>query len=197
MKKVTTIATFDISQGDSTVNQQIKRDFVAREVNVCLTSMVEYILKKGWEDREAPFSFEDGVENYYTYPEYIGEYADFSGGTEEQRDAEVERLRDLQSDLYDQMNKENTKEIEGKRGKIEEEIKELESLETEPQEVYEWWSVSGYLCEKLKEQGEVVIESEGIWGRGCSGQAILLDGVITRICSDMEILEFQRNSWAK
>ena len=34
-----------------------------------------------------------------------------------------------------------------------------------------------------------------VWGRATTGQAILLDGVISEICSDMEILEGQANEW--
>ena len=71
--------------------------------------------------------------------------------------------------------------------------------EKEPQEVYEWWFVSEWLFEKLKEQGEVVIDSRYgyLWGRCTTGQAILLDGVIGRIAENLEILEGQKNDWSK
>ena len=65
------------------------------------------------------------------------------------------------------------------------------------QEVFEWWMVSSYLCEKLKEKGCPIIEYENIWGRTTTGQAILLDYVITEICSEMEILQGQKYSWEK
>ena len=65
------------------------------------------------------------------------------------------------------------------------------------QEVFEWWMVSSYLCEKLKEKGCPIIEYENIWGRTTTGQAILLDYVITEICAEMEILQGQQNSWEK
>jgi len=51
------------------------------------------------------------------------------------------------------------------------------------QEVFEWWRVTDYLCGKLRNAGEPVIDNEyGCWwGRTCTGQAIILDGTIQRI----------------
>ena len=44
----------------------------------------------------------------------------------------------------------------------------------------EWWLIDSWLAERLKEQGEVIIEEYGCywWGRQSSGQAIYMDGVI-------------------
>lgn len=69
--------------------------------------------------------------------------------------------------------------------------------DSEPQDILEWWLVTEWLAEKLEAQGEPVLEwgNNHYWGRTCSGQAILLDGVITSICRDMEILEGQANEW--
>ena len=67
----------------------------------------------------------------------------------------------------------------------------------EAQDVYEWWMVSSYLLEKLKEKGCPIIDNENIWGRTTTGQAILLDYVITEICAEMKILQGQENSWEK
>ncbi len=65
------------------------------------------------------------------------------------------------------------------------------------QEIFEWWIVSDYLHSKLKEKGQPVIEwgNNCYWGRCCTGQAILLDGIISDICEEMEILEGQPNEW--
>ena len=72
-----------------------------------------------------------------------------------------------------------------------------EEPETEPQEIYEYWIVSPWLGEKLRDKGEPVLErwSGWIWGRTCTGQAILLDSVISSICYDMGILEGQPHEW--
>ena len=67
------------------------------------------------------------------------------------------------------------------------------------QEIYEWWIVSRFLYEKLKDKGEPILQwgNNYYWGRGCTGQAILLDDVISEICKDMEILDGQKYSWSK
>ena len=59
-----------------------------------------------------------------------------------------------------------------------------EEPESEPQEIYEYWIVSSWLGEKLRQAGEPVLErscSGWIWGRTCTGQAIYLDSVIRDI----------------
>lgn len=50
-------------------------------------------------------------------------------------------------------------------------------------EIYEYWLVSPYLGEKLRENGEAVLERYGawVWGRTCTGQTISLDGVMRKI----------------
>ena len=73
----------------------------------------------------------------------------------------------------------------------------FEELGQEPKEIYEWWIVTDYLYRKLSGKGQPVLEwgNNCYWGRCCTGQAILLDSVISEICSDMEILEGQKNEW--
>ena len=53
-------------------------------------------------------------------------------------------------------------------------------------EVLEWWLVTPWLAERLKEQGEIIIDKLGCrwWGRLTSGQAIYMDGVIQEICGN-------------
>lgn len=50
-------------------------------------------------------------------------------------------------------------------------------------EVMEWWLIDSWLAERLKREGEVIIEEYGCfwWGRLTSGQAIYMDSVIQRI----------------
>jgi hypothetical protein len=54
---------------------------------------------------------------------------------------------------------------------------------SEPREVFEWWLVSRWLCEKLRELGEVVLDNDyGYWwGRCTTGQAIIADGVLQHV----------------
>lgn len=55
--------------------------------------------------------------------------------------------------------------------------------ESEPQEVFEWWMVSGWLVEKLREHDEPILDTDmgTWWGRTTTGQAIYLDNVIKDI----------------
>jgi hypothetical protein len=189
--------------GNDGKNQSIKQKFVGQHVFCNVGSLVEYCLSKGFEDSDSPVNL-DEIENYYSYPEYNGEFASFDGGTDEERQTEIERLRDLQSDLYDKIqeledqNSQAAHSLEQQRTQIEDEITELENLESESQEIFEWWAVSEFLYRKLKEQGYCVVDTGScyVWGRTTTGQAILLDYVITKICADMGILEGQENSWA-
>ena len=187
-----------LKAGNDGQNQEIKGRLIDREVFCNVGPMVEKLLYTADSIDEPLFTWDD-VSNVYSYPEYRGEYADFDGGSEDQRTEEIERLRDLQSDLYDHITDENEDEIEAKRSKIEDEISELGNLETEPAEIYEWWAVSGWFAEKLESYGQSIVDagSVKVWGRRTTGQAILLDYVITCIAADMGILEGQENSWAK
>lgn len=91
----------------------------------------------------------------------------------------------------------------GEGYQIEEQAKECcnseEEIENEPQEIYEWWIVSEFLYRKLKEKGYPVLEwgNNYYWGRCTTGQAILLDWVISQICEEMEILQGQKYDWSK
>jgi hypothetical protein len=73
------------------------------------------------------------------------------------------------------------------------------STDDHGREAYEHWIVTPWFADKLKEKGEIVGElfNWHIWGRCTTGQAILLDGVIQQIASDMEILPGQKNDWSK
>lgn len=76
-----------------------------------------------------------------------------------------------------------------------EQSKDGEDIE---REAYEHWVVSDWLADKLEAHGEMIIKDFlglTIWGRATTGQAILLDHVISVICENMEILEGQVNEW--
>jgi len=53
-------------------------------------------------------------------------------------------------------------------------------------EIYEFWSVSDWLYERLKERGEIVFEYLDfyVWGRQTTGQAIYMDKVIQDIAEE-------------
>ena len=51
----------------------------------------------------------------------------------------------------------------------------------------EWWLVTPYMAELLKEKGEVILSDYDCywWGRTTSGQALCMDGVIQEIAEQM------------
>lgn len=63
-------------------------------------------------------------------------------------------------------------------------------IEPEYSEVFEYWTISNWLYEKLEEKGEVVFElfDLKIWGRTTTGQAIDLDWVMNEIYNDTFII---------
>ena len=63
---------------------------------------------------------------------------------------------------------------------------ELQNFD-ENSEIMEWWLVTPYMAELLKEKGEVILSDYGCywWGRTTSGQALYMDGVIQEIAEQM------------
>jgi predicted nuclease with TOPRIM domain len=171
---------------NSNVNQKIKGKFVEREVYANVGTMVEYILNKSCEDREAPFTWDDVINMYADNSEEIED-------KQEQIDELNNKIMEVNED--DENFETIIDNLQEQIDDLQNKIDELENEQEEPREVYQWFLVSDWLCQKLKEHGEVVIEDENIWGRGCCGQAILLDGVISNICEEMEILEGQKYEW--
>jgi len=57
----------------------------------------------------------------------------------------------------------------------------------EDQEIYEWWVVSDWLREKLRDKGQAILENDygAWWGRRTTGQAIKMDGVIREIAKEL------------
>jgi len=67
--------------------------------------------------------------------------------------------------------------------KTDEEIDRARDDGAGDQEIFEWWVVDSWLLDKLEAAGEPVLRTDfgDWWGRTCTGQAILLDGVIVKI----------------
>jgi hypothetical protein len=56
-------------------------------------------------------------------------------------------------------------------------------FQPQPHEIFEWWAVTGWLAEQLQQIGQPVLDNDfgHWWGRTCTGQAIILDGVMQKI----------------
>lgn len=161
---------------DSITNQDIKGRFIGRHVDGCFSTEVEYILSRR-DDDDAPFAYDDIENSFVPYCLECGEgYTSFT--RKENDGGETVYRCDDCGHVYTEA--------------------AYHDLDTEPSEIYEWWAVSEFLAERLLAHGEPIIEGPicWYWGRGTSGQAILLDGVISRICEEMGILDGQPYSWA-
>ena len=168
---------------NSVANQEIKQKFVNREVMYCVSTLVSELARKA---EEFPEYTDDLYEVFEGVPDYeeIAREAGWKEGNngkdkysyynEELGEAS---FMDTWSDLCDEQN-----------------------LDITYPDVFEHWIVSDYLADKLEEYGEKVLRAffgMTIWCRTTTGQAILLDGVISKICAEMEILEGQKYDWSK
>jgi len=56
-------------------------------------------------------------------------------------------------------------------------------------EIYEFWSVSGWIADRLEAKGEIIFDYLDfiVWGRQCTGQAIYMDEVIQDIAEDTKV----------
>lgn len=166
---------------NSTANQNIKRKLVEREVLCQVNREVEFILKFSSENHhDTPYSWDD-VENMY--------HAD--------RDALEYHAQQLsigeEYELFDEFDASDLSDIDD--DDLRKYLEDYHDFEVERAEPLEWWKVTNWFCKKLHAQGECVILHDNIWGRQTSGQSILLDGVISRIAEEMEILAGMKNEW--
>jgi len=168
---------------DSTTNQRIKARLVEREVICNHNQLIQHLCEYGagaWEDEV--YQLTRAIDYNYTL--------DNNGYVIVKYQA-----------AYYWVDTENSDELLGDSFDTKEEAQidciQENSLDYEYLEPSEYYGVSDWLATKLREQGEVVVELLGfnVWGRGCTGQAILLDHCISMIATSMEILEGQANDW--
>jgi hypothetical protein len=167
-------------------NQEIKRKLVDREViynvnelmdELSRTHMDEFLEKFCGYDYKEPVGYH--IDNEMTVVEAMDWLIDECGEMPYTGNAKDQLKRYLDDhNLYN-------------------EFADDEGIEGDPVEIFEYYIVTEWFGRKLKEYGEIVEDFFGltVWGRQCSGQAILLDGVIDRIANDMEILVGQENEW--
>jgi hypothetical protein len=167
-----------------TVNQDILRQLVRRDIIHCVSSMISAFLEEEkWFNELADVlnipDYEGACENndinvYYSNACEAYMFEEVDGTESECFDTYFEACQ-AAADHY--------------------------NLDCDYREALEHWAVTKWLGEKLQAHGEMVIfgflDFEAIWGRTTSGQAILLDHVIGEIAEEMEILEGQKWDWSK
>ena len=146
-------------------------DMVKAEVHANATQLVEYCLTRQ-DDSDYPFDRDD------LYSALCPMLADL---TENQID---ELAAEHNSDMTDPNDGRAWEELD-----LDEKIAILENLRVEPEqrEIMQWWAVSDWLAERLREQGAIVV-SDGYteyWARTISGEAIADDGVICAVYASL------------
>lgn len=196
---------------NSTMNQKIMEQFVSHHVRACVTSMVEYILDTADLQNDPPFTIDDiEVVKTIRCPK-CGEFTAFEPIVVQDTDLTVEFDPEIPGlgyccpvCEYPYDNAEDARAccmgMDAYRcpncGKLVPETDYLDEVSQHVNSIMEWWLVSSTFCDKLAEYGEAVIPSEALWGRQTSGQAIHMDGIISKICKDLEILEGQKYDWS-
>lgn len=157
---------------DETNRQTLARRLWEREGGVCLSYMVS-TLAVGYGERCPTRDLNDLCEQAFELASPIPDY--------EEAALQAGWKENPRGDGFD-----NTETGDNSTADDWEELCSAEGIETDDyqREVYEHWSVSNWLAEKLSEQGEKVDDDFGglnVWARTCTGQSIVLDGVMQRI----------------
>lgn len=151
--------------------------YINREILKCDTSLIEELLNMD-DASNIGLNFNyDMIEYPFNYPDIVD--------LPEDEQAILKKYSLDPSDIYHFLNQEVSSEeeiIPHKDASLLESIME-DYDEPETKEIFEWWSVTAWLGEKLNDMGEAVLKNDyGYWwGRTCTGQAIILDGTIQKI----------------
>ena len=159
--------------------QRAVGDFVHREVIYCVSSLVYEIGTKNIDEWHHLFRQEDWE----------------TPALEAIRAFSPEHLRELLSEDDVPLNADDEPEALAKtflqhlkRQDALRDFCDANQVDPEQNEVYEHWIVSEWLAARLEERGEVIERDFfglTIWGRACTGQAILLDSVICSIYDEV------------
>lgn len=180
------------------IHAQVLADlWIKRDIKANQSSLVDALIS---EDRDG-FTTDD-IENVYRdfSDATIGEcreYLNDIGGDEPDknpwkmnRDELAELLADVSIQVYDHESESDLRAavianiddetIDGLDGWR---TAATELAQDNPNESYQWFLVSEWLCRHLRDAGEIVIDNGygQWWGRGCAGQAIAMDGTLQAI----------------
>lgn len=126
---------------------------ITREIYLNQSTLVQDLILK------LNLDWIDHIENYYDESsETVEEYLIYSTDIDEATWQEL--------DVHERLN-----------------LAQHEGFEAQPQEIYEWWLISDWLADKLREfeQPVLAVEYGTWWGRTTIGQAIKMDYVIRKI----------------
>jgi hypothetical protein len=142
----------------------------------CLQNFVGELMSEAYEAGVVGGKFAyDNLSNGCLFPEC----GDFPGGTWQEHAAYLESLRkkiDAASD-------------EDEATRLSGILAELEDLEPEPQEIFQWFAISQWLYEHFLNLGEPVLALDDTnfwWGRTTCGQALSTDSVWQTLYTQLE-----------
>jgi len=151
------------------------KNFISSCVHGCVSMEVEYMLKKSYEDKDTPLSYEDldlfdkdkAIEHLtYKFKESEEEFKEYANNPDT-FNRRVKNKGDFEVFL-NSLSKEELKEMFNNLN--------LDEYDSHA-EVYEWWVISDPLKYRLEQQGEIFLKGGCVefWGRCTSGQSISLD----------------------
>jgi len=200
---------------DSSVNQRIRSDLVRREVVTCLSCLVSDLLLHPEVCQILDIDYDElmnlaenrnareGVEEWISdFPPEVIDWLmrDFDTDVET---AYLEQHEDPDGDREQWLrdNKSTAKELANQclasldGSEVEDLANKYDCWEV--RECFEYWAVSSFFADDLRDLGESVGElyQWRIWGRCTTGQMISQDYVIAEVAARMGILEGQKYSW--
>jgi len=177
---------------NSIKNQEIKGKFVSREVIYGVNTFITELASKEEYQEEL---FDLCVS--YDYEEASFCYIDNDISIVECMEWLIDRNSTSMMPYTGNAKDQLKRWLEVNEDELDEFVHEF-NIDPDPIEIYEHWIVTEWFAKKLRDKGCIVKEfmNMTIWGRCTTGQAILLDHVISTICEDLEILEGQKNEWS-
>lgn len=171
--------------------------YINRDILKCETTLIEALLAEGesvsYNSTSAlsQFTYEN-IENYYNIsPKWLSDF------TAEQQALFTKYNFRTMEDFSDFMDADEGVDSDG--SSVELDMADYPALEdihhewkyrdSEAQEIFEWWSVTSWLAEKLLELGEPVLVNDygQWWGRTCTGQNIILDGTFQKLAISLKV----------
>lgn len=187
----------------SSVNQRIVGKLVEREVSQCFSYGFSTLEALAAESSSDELDYEEMMNLCRLAPDYEEEGRQQGWIPSEEATAkDIDEFLELESITPSDFAFICAKTMETSDSDSWEELAEEQGFDSDAQdnagEVFEHWIVSNWIAGELSERGQPTGEVLGltIWGRGTTGQSILLDWVFCDIAASMGILEGQRNSWA-
>ena len=172
--------------------QQLVREFVRQNVHYCVSSLVGYLVKDDsseyYDEIRDVISSDDWVspaeEEGWEVLETANGYLFWNAESKLTYDvANGEAVESALNEWDEECYQEDEPTTEDWRS-----LCNHQNIEAHTNEASEHWIVDQQFAEKLEAKGEMIsydIHGLVVWGRKCTGQEIMLDGVVCQIYDEM------------